>query len=756
MDNSNTVEYTFTANVKDFEKGVKEVQGGIRDVIDTTKDFGTTMSESFYQAVGSMNDLDTKTKALLASITAVEAVFVKDSLASFAQYEDAVYGMATTVGNVGGTIEQAMEGIREATASGLISETDAARAINNLTTYGYSVQEATRLIQELTNVSMAHRNESLSVSEQVEKLTEGIKRGSTQMLKANGLLTTASQAQAIYAASIGKTVDQLSDAEKRQAVYNQVVQAGESTSAVASAYQESYSAATQRLSNSLESLKISFGQVLAPLATWIANAAAWIVQNKELVTGVLTFVGVIAGSGGIIFALSKLIPMIVSAISAFATLNVVTKGVIIGLATVATAMAVSAVTSSTLSGALGGVAENTADASDSMDDFAISTGGAGGAVRDLSKEIERLNRDYLESLKQIEQNHKETINRLTKQIQEANVDYKRAVEERNAEFAVQQAKEERSHQEKVDDIMAQIRFLQRYNNDYNKQKLANLEFALAKENALYKKQTEATKAELELQNENDRIAYEAKRAQYQAELDEELAFMERHREDLKAVQNVILLDEIDMLKRRHEEQIKSYEEQAVTAGAGGANIGNNLMKKMQEAIDANKLDLGTKATELGSVFGDSFAGKAFKIVDEFFMGMVHTVEDIITWIINQFKYVFNKAKENYEYLSQKGSGGGGGWGEAYQPYSGGGFAYGGYTGKGGVNEVAGIVHKGEYVLPQELVDQNTGTPKSLGNTFNIYVEGVFATSAAERRRVADQIVTAINQNNKSRLEASWQ
>jgi hypothetical protein len=43
-----------------------------------------------------------------------------------------------------------------------------------------------------------------------------------------------------------------------------------------------------------------------------------------------------------------------------------------------------------------------------------------------------------------------------------------------------------------------------------------------------------------------------------------------------------------------------------------------------------------------------------------------------------------------------------------------GFADGGYTGMGGVNEIAGVVHKGEYVVPQSGVDQKTGLPKAMG------------------------------------------
>lgn len=41
-----------------------------------------------------------------------------------------------------------------------------------------------------------------------------------------------------------------------------------------------------------------------------------------------------------------------------------------------------------------------------------------------------------------------------------------------------------------------------------------------------------------------------------------------------------------------------------------------------------------------------------------------------------------------------------------------GFASGGYTGRGGKYQPAGIVHKGEYVVPKHQVDQSTGLPKA--------------------------------------------
>jgi uncharacterized membrane protein len=71
------------------------------------------------------------------------------------------------------------------------------------------------------------------------------------------------------------------------------------------------------------------------------------------------------------------------------------------------------------------------------------------------------------------------------------------------------------------------------------------------------------------------------------------------------------------------------------------------------------------------------------------------------------------------------------------------FASGGYTGRGNANQVAGIVHKGEYVVPKSLVNQNTGMPNMGGSTtINITVP-MMTGSANERRKVARMLIKDI-------------
>lgn len=73
----------------------------------------------------------------------------------------------------------------------------------------------------------------------------------------------------------------------------------------------------------------------------------------------------------------------------------------------------------------------------------------------------------------------------------------------------------------------------------------------------------------------------------------------------------------------------------------------------------------------------------------------------------------------------------------------GGFASGGFTGRGNPNDVAGVVHKGEYVVPKQHVDQSRGVPKMGGGQLNITIQaGAFMGSQQDARKYAEMIFRA--------------
>lgn len=84
------------------------------------------------------------------------------------------------------------------------------------------------------------------------------------------------------------------------------------------------------------------------------------------------------------------------------------------------------------------------------------------------------------------------------------------------------------------------------------------------------------------------------------------------------------------------------------------------------------------------------------------------------------------------------------------------FYNGGFTGNGGKYEPAGIVDRGEYVIPKEQVNQNTGLPKPgavPGQSSNITLNlaGLVFNTKADKRQFANEIGKLINESSKANI-----
>lgn len=78
------------------------------------------------------------------------------------------------------------------------------------------------------------------------------------------------------------------------------------------------------------------------------------------------------------------------------------------------------------------------------------------------------------------------------------------------------------------------------------------------------------------------------------------------------------------------------------------------------------------------------------------------------------------------------------------------FATGGFTGRGNANEVAGIVHKGEYVIPQSGVNQNTGQPMSTGSgDIHIHVNAGTVVGANGMQELANTIYMTLQRTARA-------
>lgn len=157
------------------------------------------------------------------------------------------------------TTQLSLSTLRTAT-KGMVSDTELLTAANNALALGLPVNQLNDLFEAATVVGNAMGRTTL---EAVNDLATGIGRQSRLILDNLGIIVRADEAQAKYAASLGKTASQLTDAEKKTAFMTEAMRAlNEHASTLEGSLSET-SINVQRLSAAIDNAKISIGEFAA-------------------------------------------------------------------------------------------------------------------------------------------------------------------------------------------------------------------------------------------------------------------------------------------------------------------------------------------------------------------------------------------------------------------------------------------------------------------------------------------------------------
>lgn len=193
-----------------------------------------------------------------------QGAFELGKLGAAAQRTRASYeSMAASIGQSGQAMLQAM---REATA-GTVSDSELMLSANRAMMLGVadSAEEMARLMAAAISRGRAL---GVSASQAVSDIITGIGRMSPQILDNLGIVG-AQQSMEKYAATLGKTVKQLSDVEKKQALVNAVLASAPSPSVVDDA-----AAAFERMDASIANAKEALGVLFSPAIAAIADKIA--------------------------------------------------------------------------------------------------------------------------------------------------------------------------------------------------------------------------------------------------------------------------------------------------------------------------------------------------------------------------------------------------------------------------------------------------------------------------------------------------
>ena len=169
----------------------------------------------------------------------------------------------------GGSGEEMLDAIRTATR-GTVSEMDMMAAANKgiLLGLGADAQQWT----QLTEVAMFRaRAMGLTTSQALADITMGIGRESRLILDNLGIILDMDRVTAEYAETLGKTAAQLTEAERKQAILNDVIRVGQAQIQEAGGIAEDSAEKFERLKTAWSNWRAAAGEKMAPITAGVVE-----------------------------------------------------------------------------------------------------------------------------------------------------------------------------------------------------------------------------------------------------------------------------------------------------------------------------------------------------------------------------------------------------------------------------------------------------------------------------------------------------
>lgn len=243
---------------------------------------------------------------LAMSATAVLAInqiinVVKECVNEYNDYTQAMAGLQNISDYTGQSISSLEKIMNRFSQYGLV-QSDIAAAIKNFTIMGYTAEETEQMIEALTNSAISNRQACYSVSEAVKMASEGYKNGISTLSDAAGVTENLSVMESKYAESIGKTVGQLTEAEKNQAYLNRTMYAAEPFAGAMADYMDTLAGKQGAYSQALRETQIAYAEALEPtlvkmekMKTEVLGTLGDLISSHEIATTeITTFVATLA------------------------------------------------------------------------------------------------------------------------------------------------------------------------------------------------------------------------------------------------------------------------------------------------------------------------------------------------------------------------------------------------------------------------------------------------------------------------------
>lgn len=324
-----------SAQIADLQKGMAEGTKAVKDFGSSFEGIATRAS-----AVGSFigNIAADMAKSLISNLGHA----FSEAISLSQKFSNAFIGLGSVARAFGSDADSATAAARKLSADGLLPIADAATGLKNLLAAGFSLPEATRLMEAFKDSAAFGRQGALSFGDAVRSATEGVKNGNSILVDNAGVTKNLSQILKEAGFSAQDLSKAATDVNIRMALYNGILKETAAQTGDADRLTQTYTGQVTKLRTQYDNFLATLGNAITQNKTvavaigvvseQFGRLAGWLVKNSNgfnLVSdAVIGFVKVAAGVIRAIDAIQRGFNALDSA------LNLTVKEISTGLSTV--------------------------------------------------------------------------------------------------------------------------------------------------------------------------------------------------------------------------------------------------------------------------------------------------------------------------------------------------------------------------------------------------------------------------------------
>ena len=217
--------------------------------------------------------------------------FSKASVEAASKSETAWAGLGFVLNANNRSLTEAKGFLEDYVSDGLVPLTDAIKAYQNMVMTGFSTDQIEDMMKVLKDSAAFGRQGQYTMGEAIEKTTQGFRMENSVLSDSAGIQKNLAKMYDDYARSIGTTANNLTRAQKNQAIYNGVMAEGGIFAGAAAKYADTYAGRVSQLGTAFYNLRVAVGNAVIPILNQIipilTNVINWFTRLFNIVGQVM-------------------------------------------------------------------------------------------------------------------------------------------------------------------------------------------------------------------------------------------------------------------------------------------------------------------------------------------------------------------------------------------------------------------------------------------------------------------------------------